>query len=260
MSVQRNIKPARWVVSLPAGTLFWIPPEIPITKSSLHWEGPHPEAAHSRIFWMHVTPAGASCHFCTTSKGKHWVNPYVFAQDTHLLAHAWRITQELEERRPDSPLIIAYSLQLLLLDTLRGLQNQEMKVLSYQDHPIQGDIDGEMDPAVQRALQYIGDHLKEPELTVADVARNAHVSVSHLGRLFRSHLQCSVRQIMIRKRFELACQLLEQSTFNVHQISGFCGYTHAPTFIAAFRKMGGMTPTTYRQRHSKRTKVQNPPI
>lgn len=244
-----RLAPARWIVSMPQGTLFWLPPGVPITMSGLHWERPEPEKAHCRIFWMHVTHSGANCHYCSMANGNHWTHPYAFAPNPHLLPQARRITQELEDRRGDHQLIVSHLLQLLLLDTIRGLQGRgEGEALAETEASSISDEDTVL--VVQRALQYINDRLGVPELTVTDVASHARISVTHLGRLFREHLQSSVRQVIVNKRFEMACQLLEQSTFNVRQISFYCGYSHASTFIAAFEKRYGKTPLAYRQ-HSQ---------
>src|SRR5690606_35532577 len=85
---------------------------------------PEPEKAHCRIFWMHVTYSGASCHFCSMANGNHWTHPYAFSPSTYLLPQARRITQELEDRRSDHQQIISHLLQVLLLDTVRGFQTR----------------------------------------------------------------------------------------------------------------------------------------
>ena len=248
MSQANKIKPARWVVSLPVGTLFWMPPGVPITMSGLHWERPHPEKAHSRIFWMHVTPTGANCHFCSTSDGKHWEHPFVFTPSQQLWPLAQRISHELEEKPRYYEPVLEYSVQLLLLHTMRGMYDQPVLPLAINGAPPPS-VSESGEQVIQQALDYIDERFKDAGLTATDVARHVHLSATHLGRLFRKHLQSSVRQIIINKRFEKACQLLEHSEFNIRQIGVYCGYGHTSTFIAAFEKRYEKSPLAYRREH-----------
>lgn len=252
VSRARKIKPVRWIVSLSEGTLFWLPPGMAITMSGLHWERPNPENSQNRIFWMLVTPTGANCHFCSTAQGKHWIHPSIFAPGMHLLQLGHRITQELEERRSDHLPAISHALQLLLLDTIRGLKSsasQQQYSPARPQTPLTSEE--EADLIIERAIRYIDDHFSDPELTTAKIAQHSHASPTHLSRLIRQHHQTTVRQLIIKKRFEMARQLLEESTFNIRQIALYCGYSHASTFIAAFEKQYQQSPKTYRETHHK---------
>jgi len=248
MCQERNIKPARWVISMPPKTMFWMPPGVPVTMSGLHWERPHPEKAHSRIFWMHVTPTGANCHFCSTAEGQHWEHPFVFVPTSQLWPIAQRISAEFESRNAFYQSMLEYSMQILLLHTLRGIHEQPEIPLVIDGMPQTVPNEGG-EQVIERALNYIDDRFKDTGLTVSQVARHVHLSPTHLGRLFRKHLQSTVWQIIVNKRFERACQLLEQSTFNIRQISVYCGYAHTSTFVTAFQKRYGKSPTAYRQEH-----------
>lgn len=245
VSRARKIKPTRWVISLSAGTLFWLPPGIAITMSGLHWERPEPEKSQNRIFWMLITPAGVNCHFCSTSQGKHWIHPSIFAPGTHLLQLGWRITQELEEQRADHLSVVSHTLQLLLLDTIRGLKSSHRSQVPSQLQTSRTSRE-EADLIIQRAVHYIDEHFSDPGLTTAKIARHSRVSPSHLNRLFRQVLQTTVREMIIEKRFAMARQLLTESTFNVRQIALYCGYSHASTFITAFEKRYQKSPLSYR--------------
>lgn len=251
MCQERNLKPARWTVSMPAKTLFWMPPGVPVTMTGGHWERPHPEKSRSRIFWMYVTPTGAHCHFCTTHDGRHWEHPFLFVPTPHLWPIAQRISKEFEGRSVFFQSMLEYSMQILLLHTLRGIHEQE-EVSPAIDDISQSIGNGSGEQIITRALHYIDERFHSANLTLAEVARHVHVSPTHLGRLFRKHLQSTVWQVIVNKRFERACQFLEESTFNVRQISIYCGYSHTSTFVAAFAKRYGMSPSEFRQKHAGR--------
>lgn len=259
MSELRGIAPKRWVISTPKGTLFWAPPGVPLSmggNNGIHWQRPHPEKAYSRIFWMHVTPTGASCHFCTTEKGRHWDHPHLFIATRDVWHIAQRITNGLKSTFAQRQALVEHLMGTLLLYTLEGMGNHaEMPLLVDATEPAKQHIDHE--EIIQDALSYIDEHFHESKLTIGRIADHVHLSSTHLNRLFRKHLKWSIKEVILNTRFERARGLLENSNFNVGQIATFCGYCHPSSFIAAFEKRHEESPLAYRQ---KRTQRQNGPI
>lgn len=250
MCQSSNLKPGRWIITLPPKTLFWMPPDVPITMSGRHWERPNPEKAHARIFWMHITPTGGNCHFCSTVEGKHWVHPFYFVSEKRLWTLAQSVLDEFKEQSHYHQVALESYMELILLLTMRRIRGRDLLSRNINQAMTAPASEGS-ELIVQHALYFINDCFKNRGLTTTDVAAHVHLSVAQLGRLFRKHLQRSVWQVIVDKRFEQACQLLEQSTFNVRQIGHDCGYAHSSTFVAAFEKKYGMSPLAYRRQHQK---------
>lgn len=99
--------------------------------------------------------------------------------------------------------------------------------------------------ALTDALAYIGAHFREP-IRVADIARQAFVSINTLERLFAAELNMSPSAYLRKKRLAFAARLLLQgsSVTNACEQSGFsdCAY-----FISVFRKAYGVTPLQYKK-------------
>ena len=84
-----------------------------------------------------------------------------------------------------------------------------------------------------------------------------HASEDEIARIFSIHgrtlsrrlRQCGsgFRQLMEESRFELAQQMLRDTTLAVSKIAEVLGYTSASTFTRSFRRWSGNTPTGWRQ-------------
>jgi AraC-like DNA-binding protein len=99
-----------------------------------------------------------------------------------------------------------------------------------------------------RAEAFIAEHLSDPKLDAADVARHLAVSVRHLNRIFEVH-GCTVTQWIWRQRLVQAKARLADPTYSgltVTEIAlqwGFCTPSH---FASMFKAHNGITPTAYR--------------
>lgn len=99
------------------------------------------------------------------------------------------------------------------------------------------------------AMRHVDANLHRP-MTVADVAREAGVSVRHCTRMFRQHLECSPLEFCIRQRMALARSLLANTNQPVKQIAAAVGYEDQLYFSARFKRRFGVSPSGFRQRQS----------
>ena len=103
------------------------------------------------------------------------------------------------------------------------------------------------DPALEKALRYIRDHLERP-LGVAEIARVAGVSRRRLERKFRQTVGVSALQEIRRRRLERAQQLLSETHLSIPEVAVRCGVATAPMLAELFRQCAGCTPTAWRRR------------
>jgi transcriptional regulator GlxA family with amidase domain len=93
------------------------------------------------------------------------------------------------------------------------------------------------------------EHLREP-LTVADLARQVHMSPRTFARWFAARAGTTPHQWLTSQRLNLAQELLERSSRGVEQIAADCGL--APMMLRRhFTRRWGITPQAYRHRFSQ---------
>ena len=90
-------------------------------------------------------------------------------------------------------------------------------------------------------------------LTTADVAAAVGLSEFHFGRLFRAAFDVTVHQFVMRLRLDAARRALvvgdDAGNTAVTAVALHVGYSSLSSFIHAFRRRFGVTPTQYQARH-----------
>lgn len=85
-------------------------------------------------------------------------------------------------------------------------------------------------------------------LNIPVLARIAFVSEAHFIREFRATFGETPNRYLQRRRLERAMFLLRQTDLPVTEICLDVGFTSLGTFSRTFRRIVGVTPTTYRQK------------
>ncbi len=102
-------------------------------------------------------------------------------------------------------------------------------------------------PQIERALRYIAEHLERP-LTVAEVAKCAHLSEFHFHRIFSAVMGEPIGRYVTRKRLEVAAlRLAYEPNRSVTEIGQSCGYSSTSNFTKAFSAYFGASPTRVRK-------------
>ena len=101
------------------------------------------------------------------------------------------------------------------------------------------------DKDVVAALRYIRDCACDG-ITAQDVAGHVSLSRATLDRRFQDLVGHSPKKEIDRIRINRAKQLLIETEYKVSVIGSMAGYTMAPQFVTAFRRMTGVTPGEYR--------------
>lgn len=95
-------------------------------------------------------------------------------------------------------------------------------------------------------ISHIEDNL-ESELSLAEIAKVAGVSVSHLKTLFRRSTGVPVHQYILRRRVERAKLLLQDGSLSIAQIAFATGFAHQSHLARHMRKILGVTPAAARR-------------
>lgn len=100
--------------------------------------------------------------------------------------------------------------------------------------------------AVRKAKEFLRDHLSE-SVTLAEVARAAHLSPYHFCRLFRGTTGMTFTDYVGRARVEKAKSLLLESSARVGEVAFATGFGSLSQFNSVFRKWAGASPSDYRK-------------
>jgi AraC-like DNA-binding protein len=92
----------------------------------------------------------------------------------------------------------------------------------------------------------LADRRYAERLTVADMARAAHLSPAHFSREFRRTFGESPHQYLLTRRLERAAALLRATDWSVARICIAVGMQSQASFTTSFRTHFGITPLAYR--------------
>jgi LacI family transcriptional regulator len=109
------------------------------------------------------------------------------------------------------------------------------------------------DPVAQRALDYMGTHLKS-QFNIEHIAAQAGVSKRTLETRFRESLQSSPREFLTKLRVQHAQSLMQTpQKRGMEQMALECGFGTRKAFHGAFRRITGVSPSTWRKEHLTQT-------
>jgi AraC family transcriptional activator FtrA len=84
--------------------------------------------------------------------------------------------------------------------------------------------------------------------SVGDLARDAHLSVRQFSRRFTAATGSSPGRWLIRQRIDASLPLLEQGQHGIEEVGRMVGFASPAAFRRHFRRILGVSPSTYRQR------------
>ena len=88
--------------------------------------------------------------------------------------------------------------------------------------------------------------IRDRSVTVADMARAAHLSPAHFSREFRRTFGETPHQYLLTRRLERAAALLRTTDRTVSDICLTVGLRSVGSFTTSFGKLFGLSPTAYR--------------
>lgn len=103
------------------------------------------------------------------------------------------------------------------------------------------------DKKLNIALAFIREHCME-NLSRKTVAEVIKCSPASLNRLFSKELGRSFKEVVLKQRIDRAKELLCDSNKTVNDVAFDIGYSDPNYFIAAFRRITGITPGQYRRK------------
>lgn len=96
-----------------------------------------------------------------------------------------------------------------------------------------------------RLLVYISEHL-DGDLTLCTLSEKLHLNASYLSRRFKELTGRTLTEVILEKRMEKACELLQNTSVRISEIAGLVGYETTANFSRVFKKTMKQTPREYR--------------
>ncbi len=101
---------------------------------------------------------------------------------------------------------------------------------------------------LQQVLEMVNRRFAEP-LRLEELARGAGWSVPHLHDRFKERLGLSPHQALIRRRMQVARELLASTNEPIKSVAAKCGFPTSSAFCVQFKKATRHSPKEYRERH-----------
>ena len=111
-----------------------------------------------------------------------------------------------------------------------------------------GASEGERLAGLASAIRVVRERYGEP-LRVDGLAAVAGLSVYRFSRRIRALFGLTPAQLIAQTRLEAARAMLAEERAAVAEIAAACGYCDQSAFTRHFKRVAGLTPTEYRQRH-----------
>jgi AraC-like DNA-binding protein len=250
----------RQTVALREPSFLLVPQGAPVSYGPRpHWERPDPQNAYSRLFWIHLLPAGVFCHTCSSSNGRHRTHPFIFIADEELPALSQLLISQATRRDAchaelTQTLLLSLLLQLSvaftreksqLLETGEAIESAAALRSGLAQPSEATQAEEQYSRSVRLALRHIESHLNE-QLSPASVAAAGYVSASHLNRLFQAELGTSVMEHVTHQRLQKARTLLLETSLPIAEVADFCGYANTSHFSQLFSRHEGVSPRAFR--------------
>ncbi len=85
------------------------------------------------------------------------------------------------------------------------------------------------------------------DLALEELAALVSLSAKHFARAFRQSTGTPPHRWLIERRLDRAKAMLVEGDLDLAEIALACGFADQSHFTAAFRKLVGMTPGSYRR-------------
>ncbi|WP_248924368.1 helix-turn-helix domain-containing protein [Paenibacillus hamazuiensis] len=101
-----------------------------------------------------------------------------------------------------------------------------------------------------RIAAYIRENFADPELSLTKVAAEFNISPTYLSGFFKEQAGENFLNYVSKIRVEAAKKLLVERSISLQEIAEKVGYSGNVVLIRNFKKLEGMTPGEYREKHS----------
>lgn len=100
-----------------------------------------------------------------------------------------------------------------------------------------------MAPDAEAIRAHIDLNLTDPDLTIARIAADMAMGRSSLYRVWSAEFRIPIHAYILRRRLELARDMLQTGRFRVTEVALGCGFSSQSYFTNAYKNAFGGPPT-----------------
>ncbi|SBW10696.1 Two-component response regulator [uncultured Eubacteriales bacterium] len=104
---------------------------------------------------------------------------------------------------------------------------------------------GDKSRYVLEAMNYIGEHYNDPNITVGVIAQSLGISEGHLSHIFKKETDYTLLNYLTRHRVHKSMELLKIGRLKVYEVADKVGYRDITYFSTTFKKLVGISPSEY---------------
>jgi two-component system response regulator YesN len=138
--------------------------------------------------------------------------------------------------------------EINLLPTLDEIEVWMKQLCSQAVSVIKSMRDDQSVLQIEKAMEYVRQHYKDPELSLKSVCKHVSMSSSYFSSIFKQNMGRTFVEFVTQERMEKAKELLHLTAMKSYEIAYAVGYSDPHYFSGAFKKHTGDTPTDYRHK------------
>ncbi|MDF2923827.1 MAG: hypothetical protein K0R57_2741 [Paenibacillaceae bacterium] len=101
---------------------------------------------------------------------------------------------------------------------------------------------------IEKIRRYVRENYHDSELSLEKLADEFHLNPTYISKQFKEYTNGNFIDELIEIRIQASKELLKDKNLKVGDISNAVGYTNSRSFMRAFKRYAGLTPTEYRER------------
>lgn len=148
-----------------------------------------------------------------------------------------RLDAKKDSTSPVVRQLIKNKIEELLLSLIE--QNNAFSIQSHSLTQIQRD---DKVPMYKLIIDYVNEHICE-QITLAELSHMVGFCITHMEKVFRLEMGCSIIQYINEQKMLKAKQMLETKKYTVKEVAINIGCCTPQYFARQFKKKFGMTPT-----------------
>ncbi len=110
-------------------------------------------------------------------------------------------------------------------------------------------VKNNVSPLVQEIVHIIDDEYTLHDFSLDYVSEKVGKTSAYISKIFKKETGYKFTAYITKKRMKKACEMLENISIKVYEISEAVGYGDTSAFIKVFRKSYGVSPSEYREQH-----------